>query len=211
MSIQRLLLTIISCIIGAVLVLEVMYVLYMWSGGRVLPVESAPTTSTPLIEQARVPTGESLPKRLIIPALGVDAPIEHLGQNAEGEMDSPDDWGTLSWYKPGYKPGDVGNAVIAGHYDNNFGLPAVFFRLKKLKAGDEIIVIENDGSQLTFAVTHVETYDVRAGSHEVFGTSTVPRLNLITCNGWWSETAHNYSKRLIVFSELMGEKVKADS
>ncbi|HEY4511683.1 MAG TPA: class F sortase [Candidatus Paceibacterota bacterium] len=207
MTSRRLIVMLLGFIVAGALMLEITYALYVFSNGRVLPVESTSATSTPQIEQARIPTHDSMPQRLIIKALGIDAPIEHLGQNAVGEMDTPDDWGTLAWYKPGYKPGDKGNAVIAGHYDNNFGLPAVFFRLKKLKAGDEIVVIEDDGSQLTFSVTHTATYDSSAGNYEVFGTSSVPRLNLITCNGWWSETAHNYSKRLVVFSELMEEKI----
>jgi sortase (surface protein transpeptidase) len=49
------------------------------------------------------------------------------------------------WYALGPRPGDPGSSVILGHVDSRRG-PAVLFRLRELRRGDEIKVTRADRS-----------------------------------------------------------------
>lgn len=143
-----------------------------------------------------------LPLRLKIPSLGIDATIEHLGLAANGEMDTtkgPDD---VAWYKPGQRPGDIGAAVIAGHFGWKNNIPAVFDNLSKLQKGDMVSVEDEKGATITFIVRQQQTYnqDSDAGSVFVSGDGKA-HLNLITCEGTWSNVTKSYSNRLVVFTD----------
>ncbi len=52
-------------------------------------------------------------------------------------MGVPDNGHDVAWFKLGARPGEEGNAVIAGHVDDQKG-PAIFYHLDKLTKGDEI-------------------------------------------------------------------------
>ncbi|GIV74887.1 MAG: hypothetical protein KatS3mg049_3443 [Caldilinea sp.] len=144
------------------------------------------------------------PVRLKIPVLGVDAAIEAVGRDAEGAMATPFDPNNVAWYRLGPMPGAIGNAVIAGHLDLANGKPAAFWKLGRLKAGDQVQVIMSDGSTLTFVVERLVLYpDDRAPLEEIFGFRAEPYLNLITCAGSWNKTAGAYTKRLVAYTRLI--------
>lgn len=149
-------------------------------------------------EPAAEPVGFS------IPTLGVqNVMVESVGLNEEQAMDIPKDENNAAWYNLGAKPGELGNAVIAAHYDNKDGSPSVFYDIKKLKPGDELIVKDKNGKDLTFEVTEVKTYELENFPlQEVFGPLNKARLNLITCEGKFDTQSRLYSHRLVVFSEL---------
>lgn len=146
------------------------------------------------------------PERLIIPAIGVDANIQHVGVTRSGNMAVPDNYTDVGWYRLGSAPGDQGNAVIAGHLDTGFGRPAVFLDLDELSPGDEIIVRDASGEAVRFIVERLAIYDYTNGPmEEIFGPSDEPRLNLITCDGVWDPASKTYSKRLVVFAKASPE------
>lgn len=144
----------------------------------------------------------STPKKLIIPKLSIEASIEHVAKDKAGNMDVPKQWDTTAWYKLGAKPGQVGQAVIAGHYDSDTG-PAIFVNLDQLLPGDTVYVVDSVGRRLKFVVEKVERYP---GNQfpipTVFGTSTQARLNLITCSGQFNNQSQEYSHRIVVFTRL---------
>jgi LPXTG-site transpeptidase (sortase) family protein len=146
----------------------------------------------------------ALPRDLEIPSLKVNVAITEGGITSAGKMEAPkDDYGT-TWYKYGYRPGEKGNAVIAGHYDDRWGRPSTFGHLKDLKIGDSVFVTTADGAKLEFRVTKIAEYDYYEKKlSEVFGPSETAHLNLITCHGSWLPTKKVYEKRLIVFTELV--------
>lgn len=145
-----------------------------------------------------------VPQTLKIPTLNIDTTVESVGMDSEGRMDVPKEADNVAWYQPGYKPGTNGSAVLAGHYDKASGDPAVFFEITKLKKGDKIIVNDNKGKSLTFAVVRSSEYPHdQFPIKEVFGPSQKPMLNLITCQGKWNEEAQNYSHRGVIYAELV--------
>lgn len=142
------------------------------------------------------------PVRLRIPTLGVDAAVQWVGIDADGRMGIPSNYDDVAWYEPGPAPGTPGNSVIAGHLDSTTG-PAIFFKLRDLKPGDEIISLTAAGKEYRFVVTTSEVYDAdNAPLDRIFGTSVNPRLNLITCDGAFDRSSREYDKRLVVYSEL---------
>lgn len=144
-----------------------------------------------------------VPTQLIIPKIAVDTAIESVGMDAKGNMDVPQNADNAAWYNLGYKPGDNGSAVIDGHFDKETGAPAVFYDLAKLVPGDTIHIKQNNGEMLTFKVTGSATYEFdQLPLKEIFNTPGKPTLNLITCNGTFNKSDKNYSKRLVVRSEL---------
>ena len=122
------------------------------------------------------------PVRLKIPAINVDAPIEDVGLTPDGAMDSPKNFDDTAWYQLGPRPGEQGNAVIAGHVDR-VSSGAVFWDLRQLTPGDEIIVISDDGITHHFAVTGLQKYALdTAPLTEIFGPTDGVHLNLVTCD-----------------------------
>jgi hypothetical protein len=71
-----------------------------------------------------------LPVRLRIPAIAVDAAVEHVGLTPDGAMDVPASYADVAWYTLGPKPGEPGNAAIAGHLDSPTARTA-FWDLRK--------------------------------------------------------------------------------
>ena len=164
----------------------------------------AVTTSASQLSLSSRPGAGEAPVRLQIPTLTIDAVIEAVGRDADGAMGIPAQVDNVAWYAPGYLPGELGNAVIAGHLDRANGAPAIFWSIDKLTVGDPIIVTTADGTQYHFAVTHLETYPYdQAPIEAIFGFSLRSQLNLITCKGQWNSGQRNYSNRLVVYSELV--------
>jgi hypothetical protein len=144
------------------------------------------------------------PTRLRIPALGVDAAIEDVGLTSDGAMDVPKDYDNTAWYAPGTRPGDVGNAAIAGHVDSKTG-PAVFWELPTLKPGDAIFVVGDDGAERRFVVTGRESYQrADAPLDRIFGPTTARQLNLITCDpsSTFDRSRGGYASNVVIYAAL---------
>ncbi len=143
------------------------------------------------------------PSRFTIPALKINAAVQHVGVNAKGNMAAPSNFTDVAWYKYGFVPGQRGNAVLAGHVDNGLALSGVFKRLKELKLGDDVYIERKDGAKLHFVVVKIESYPYKEVPLELlFGNSNKAMLNLISCEGAWVKTEKTYDRRLVVFTEL---------
>lgn len=149
-----------------------------------------------------------IPVRIEIPSINVKASIEQVGILENGQMGVPEDTNSVGWFEPGTKPGGRGSSVLAGHVDSKTG-PAIFFNLKNLKQGDEIIVTDKNGAALTFVVKKQKSYQRNSAPiNEIFQTSSGQNLNLITCSGVFDREEGTHEERLVVFAELQQEKVK---
>lgn len=142
-----------------------------------------------------------LPVRLIIPAINIDADIQHLGVTPEGEMEVPSNIVDAGWFKLGPRPGEKGSAVIAGHFNGENGEAGVFANLYKLKEGDKLYVEDDKGTSIAFVVRESRTYDPGYADY-VFSPNDSAHLNLVTCDGQWDRAKKSYSKRLVVFADI---------
>jgi len=153
--------------------------------------------------QAQVKATPSYPAYLTIPVLGVQTKVEHVGVDNSGNMAIPNDPNNAAWFQPGTVPGSVGNAVVDGHLDW-YGIPqGIFFYLSSLKPGDRLYVRDANGIDRAFVVTQQQVcaYN-KCPLNDIFGTTGLARLNLITCAGVFNRASQNYDKRLVVYSQL---------
>jgi LPXTG-site transpeptidase (sortase) family protein len=142
------------------------------------------------------------PARLKIPVIGVDAVVIPVGLTSDGAMDVPKGPDEVAWFNLGDRPGEIGTAVMTGHYGWKNNLPAVFDNLHKLEVGDKIIAEDENGVSTTFIVREIRIYDKDASAPEVFGSEDGKEyLNLITCTGDWNKVDKSFSERLVVFAE----------
>lgn len=146
--------------------------------------------------------GRSAPTRLEIPAISVDAAFTSIGQKADGALDVPPQ-DMVGWYTGAPTPGEIGPAIVVGHFDSVTG-PAVFFYLADLKPGDEIRITREDGKLVTFQVEKLETYAQDAfPSAKVYGNINYPGLRLITCEGNFNYATRRYSHNLVVYAKTI--------
>lgn len=166
-------------------------------GIKTISITKTPDNPSPSIP----PAATGLPSKIIIPKLGINTNIEHVGLDNEGRMDIPKSFTTVAWYKLGYRVGDNGSAVMSGHYDTYTGAPAVFWNISKLSVGDIITVIDTNEVSYTFTVKDKKVYDFdKFPLREVFATAGTPGLNLITCSGEWNKNTKNYSTRTVIYA-----------
>lgn len=152
------------------------------------------------IETEKVIQGS--PVRLIIPRIHVDTAIDGVGVDSSGSMETPSNTTNVSWFNLGPLPGEKGSAVIAGHLNGKNGEAGIFANLDKLKEGDVLYVEDDQGKYRTFSVREASEY--KSGyADEVFSQNDKAHLNLITCDGVWNSVKKTYSKRLVVFTDLV--------
>jgi LPXTG-site transpeptidase (sortase) family protein len=143
-----------------------------------------------------------LPIRLKIPKISVDVALEYVGLTREGAMDIPKNQDAVAWFKLGWRPGENGSAVIAGHYGWKNGKGSAFDDLYKLRKGDKLYVEDDKGEIISFVVSKNRRYDPKADSSGVFSSNDGnSHLNLVTCEGDWDAVSKSYSQRLVVFAD----------
>jgi sortase (surface protein transpeptidase) len=148
-----------------------------------------------------------IPSRLVVPAIGINAPLEEVGILPNGDLATPTQkpWTNAGWYNAGPLPGQRGSAVIDGHLDRPGGYPAVFWNLRNIQIGDEVMVIDLYGKTFHFHVIGVMFYAPQnAPIQNIFGNSAGNFLNLITCAGDWIPSQHQTSLRLVVYTTFDG-------
>ncbi len=167
---------------------------------------STPVTVAPTAIPAVTAEVVSHPAHLLIPAIGVNTPVESVGILPDGDMATPihNPWEDVGWYDAGPRPGERGSAVIDGHLDRPGGYPAVFWRLRDLHTGDDVWVINSDSTRLHFHVTRIAFYPPQqAPIQDIFGNDGGTYLNLITCAGDWIPSQHQTNLRLVIYTILV--------
>ncbi|MFF5211789.1 class F sortase [Streptosporangium sp. NPDC000396] len=163
---------------------------------------------TPLAQEL----GRGEPTRIMIPSIGVNAPLVVLGLRGDGTLAVPplDHADFAGWYGGGPTPGEPGSAVIVGHLDTRSG-PAVFARLGELKAGDPIFVARGDGTVAVFAVERLEQAPKdHFPADRVYGSTRERRLSLVTCGGTFDQVRRSYEDNVIVHALYRAGYLAAD-
>ncbi|WP_371481275.1 class F sortase [Kitasatospora sp. NBC_00315] len=172
-------------------------------GGRVLP--PAPGSAQAGFGAVSVvpPLGPSVPTRIRIPAVRLDAPVTGLGLDGAGHLQPPpdDDRNLAGWYRGAVTPGQRGTAILAGHVDTRSG-PAVFYSLGALHRGDRIEITRADGSIAGFQIYAIEVYDKQHFPDDrVYGQAGDAQLRVITCGGGFSR-ADGYEGNVVAYAFL---------
>jgi sortase (surface protein transpeptidase) len=177
------------------------------TGHPALPVGRPTLVPVPIGSQAPVPPPSPQfvpqPTSLVIPRIGVRAPLIRLGLTPSGALQVPASVSVAGWYTGSARPGAIGSAVIAGHIDSVTG-PGVFFRLRLLRPGNRVYVRRDNGSVAVFEVTAVHTYlKSRFPTEAVYGPQPDAELRLITCGGTFDYATGHYLSNVIVYATLV--------
>ncbi|WP_370096968.1 class F sortase [Streptacidiphilus sp. MAP12-20] len=150
----------------------------------------------------------SLPVRVTMPRIGIDAPVSPTGQAADGSVIVPDEDHARQavWFDGSATPGQVGPSVLLAHVDS-WKLPlgkAAFYELGAARPGDVVQVTRADGSVAEFQVDSA-TVVSKSGfpTQAVYGPTTTPQLRLITCGGGFSKKG-GYDGNVIVYAHFTG-------
>ncbi|MFA5987918.1 MAG: class F sortase [Candidatus Paceibacterota bacterium] len=172
---------------------------YIEFSGRII-VPSQPALPE---RQAGSSVNTKLSLRLKIPKINIDAAVETVGVTTTGAMDVPKNPANVAWYNQGPLPGDIGSAVIDGHYGPwKSGEISVFNNLNKLNIGDNLSIYDEKGITSNFIVKKIKKYKPDAETSDIFiSNDGKSHLNLITCNGIWDEVSKSYSHRLVIFTD----------
>ena len=170
------------------------------------PAVAAPPVhpSSPSAIQAASTSGG--PPTLIIPALGVTAPILPESVTVAGGQRSlsiPNDIHEVGLYTaPGVpQPGDPGVAIIAGHIDSAAAGPGALYHLLELRPGDKIVVANVDGRTTTWTVaSNPQVMSKAALARLSWPTSGPPYLALVTCGGPFDYSTGHYLDNVVVYA-----------
>lgn len=143
--------------------------------------------------------------RLLMPRLGIDAPVNVRDVGFDGAMGDPAGPEDVVRYTfpvfdgVGGYPGNGGSTLIAGHLDfRNYGL-AVFAPLGEVEVGDIAQYIRGDGVVVNYSVVWFADMPNDFGFGELALNTSADTLVLITCAGDFNWNAEEYSHRRVVF------------
>ncbi|MFF7975980.1 class F sortase [Streptomyces sp. NPDC007905] len=172
----------------------------------VVPRASGATSAVrPATPESIEPLPRSVPTRLLIPKISVDAPFAELSIGATGQLEPPpaDNTNLVGWYAKGASPGEAGTSIIAGHVDTVTSA-AVFANLGELERGDRFSVDRADGRTADFVVDDTETFAKDDfPSKRVYADTDRPEVRLITCAGDYDHSVRDYTDNLVVFAHLV--------
>ncbi|GAA5105336.1 hypothetical protein GCM10023339_01090 [Alloalcanivorax gelatiniphagus] len=135
-------------------------------------------------EPARAADRGSRPEAVLVPSLGVRAPVDGI-RTVAGALTPPPDPQRVGWWSGGARPGaPAGAAVITGHTVHTGG--GAFDDLETLTRGDRVLV-RSGVEVVTYEVASVEVLgrgELARRSASIFGRTGPGRLVLITCEDW---------------------------
>lgn len=178
------------------------------------PAQGAAGITPPLVVATNAPsttavaTNNGSPVRLIIPKLNVIAGFQFNGTASDGTIEIPTNVTDVGWYTGSPRPGEKGNSIVTGHVAqirrSVVTKQGVFYNLNTLQPGDKLYVQNDKGASITFVVRESRLYDPSADATDVFNSrDDGAHLVLITCEGTWDQSKLEYTKRLVVFADIV--------
>lgn len=170
----------------------------------------SPSTGNPAPSAALRPASPdaalpaSVPLRVEVPSIGVNAPLISLGKQANGEVETPSGapGAPGGWYKDSPTPGQTGSAVILGHVNTTNSDVGLFYRLHELTPGQVITVTRADHTAAVFTVDKVDVYHKsNFPTVQVYKNADRPEVRLITCGGYDPATGQ-YLDNTVVYAHL---------
>jgi sortase (surface protein transpeptidase) len=168
--------------------------------GAVPPTASNASAGPP----ARTALPRSTPVQMSIPAIDAASTLIPLQLNPDRTVQVPPVEKPMQagWYSPGPTPGEIGSSVILGHVDGH-SEAGIFFRLRELRPGGQVLITRQDGITARFVVYQTEQVAKDDfPTDKVYGATARPELRLITCGGAFDRQSGNYRDNVIVFAVL---------
>jgi LPXTG-site transpeptidase (sortase) family protein len=155
-----------------------------------VPATETTTTEQETADSPRLPDAApaswkpGAPRRLLVPSLGVDAPVVPI-EAPGGVLTPPADPQVLGWWAAGAKPGArTGSALVTGHTVHTGG--GAMDDLEQLAAGDRVWM-RTDRGRIGYDVRSVVVLgkgELAERAEQLFSQEVPGRLVLITCEDW---------------------------
>lgn len=172
----------------------------------------APTTTTKPAPKPTAPLPKKVasPRRLSVPALGIDTKIYQVGLDKRKNVEIPEDIRRVGWYRLGVPPGvDRGNAVIVGHRDGSGYRKGAFYYLGTMKPGQVVSVTTSAKRTLKYRVESVRSIRKKGLPYEkYFAVDGKHKLVLISCGGYYDRNNGGYQDNVIVTAEPLFTPIK---
>lgn len=170
-------------------------------------VNQAPSSVKPTtVATASYNVAPTLPKYIAIPSIGIsNTRVIQLGVTTSNQIATPDNIYDTGWYQGSAKPGQLGAMFIYGHV-SSWTADGVFYNLKELKPGEDIIITRGDGQTYSYQVVETKVYaynDVNMQTVLSPIQPNSPGLNLMTCTGQVIKGTSEFKERLVVFASLV--------
>ena len=153
---------------------------------------------------------------LVIPSLGIDAPLVPTGATGAvgtASLTIPDDVHAVAWWDGSVRnrgrtvhedapePGQPGVALIAGHIDSSTAGPGALYALKNMTVGSTVEIVDSDHHVSTWTVSAPpETALKTELPSSLWVTTGPPRLALVTCGGPFDSATGHYLGNVIVWT-----------
>ena len=152
---------------------------------------------------ATPPPMTGIPVRLVVPAIGIDAPVAAFELAADRTMPVPQTASLVAWYTFSAQAGAPGNVVLAGHRDWQ-RQRGVFYSLGAVQEGDEVWLQDALGGWYLYVVRwSISVPDDDAPLDDAVGATGRAAVTLITCSGVFDRASGRYVERRIVRAELV--------
>jgi LPXTG-site transpeptidase (sortase) family protein len=137
---------------------------------------------------------------VVIPSIGVDAPIVQVGIDSGYKMVVPSNARDIAWLDQGGIPGVTQNIVLAGHISYN-RVAGSFNQISRMQAGD-LVEVFIDGEKRTYQVKWncAFPFDTDRAA-QIMGYTQTESLTLITCGGVFDRAARTHNQRIVVRAE----------
>ena len=142
------------------------------------------------------------PKKIVIPAINVNAYIQKVGVDQNKEVAVPNNLYLVGWFVDTVIPGEKGLSIIDGHVTGRIN-DGVFKNLIQLNDGDEFTIEYGNGEYNQFRVVEKKSLPKEQSAAVIFSQkpNIENQLNLVTCSGQFDAKTRSYSERLVVVSE----------
>jgi LPXTG-site transpeptidase (sortase) family protein len=164
--------------------------------GLVLPSGGAAEADRPRPPAAQ-PIGP--PERLVVPSIGLRAPVIPIEVDTSGVLDPPAAVDTVGWWQRSAEPGSRrGQTLVTGHTVHEGD--GAMDRLGEVQTGDTIRLRAGE-LEARYRATRVVVYaraELADNARQLFGQDTGRgRLVLVTCTDW---NGSSYDNNVVVFA-----------
>ena len=140
------------------------------------------------------------PDRVVLPAVGINAPVVPIETSTDGVLTPPADVDTAGWWQRSAEPGArKGQVLVTGHTVQDGG--GSMDPMGRVQAGDMVRLRSGDRTAIYRAtdVAVLSRAEVAANARKLFGQDGGHgRLVLVTCTDW---NGDDYESNIIVFAD----------
>jgi hypothetical protein len=150
-------------------------------------------------------TAVRVPVRLLIPAIGVSAPVLPTGVQADRSLAIPPDPSDVGWWAAGGFPGEpTGAVILVGHINSAVYGPGALLRLQDARPG-MVITVMASGQAYRYRVVALRAYaKATLPVTAVFGQQVAARLVVVSCGGPFDASTGHYLDNIVAYAVPSG-------